>query len=139
MTAASYIRKTRKQFYRYVPPNIPRGSIRRFARRIADQFNVERIVLFGSFAHGAPHAWSDVDLLVVMAAHNELNQAIRIKLAMGREFPLDLIVRTPDRFLSQLRRGDSFLTEIMGKGIVLYEKRGSKVAEKSGSRSTGGK
>ncbi len=122
MTTKAASTTGRDRYYRYVPPDIPLSAIRRFARRVAERFHPEKIVLFGSFAHGTPHEYSDVDLLVVMPASNEIDQAIRITLAFDREFPLDLIVRTPQRLGRRLAEGDSFLSEIMGKGIVVYEK-----------------
>src|SRR5258708_7026260 len=105
-------------YYRYLPPNIPRAAIRRFALRIAERFDPEKIILFGSFAYGTPHEYSDVDLLVIMPAYDEVNQSIRIMLAFDSLFPLDLIVRTPKRLLRRLADGDSFLQEITTQGIV---------------------
>jgi len=136
MFARPRSKDARELYYRYVPPNIPLSAIRRFARRLAEKFEPEKIILFGSFAYGTPHEYSDVDLLVVMPAYNEINQSIRIKLAFDREFPLDLIVRTPERFRRRLEQGDSFLSEITAKGIVVYEKRNEVVGQKSRSRST---
>jgi predicted nucleotidyltransferase len=107
--------------YRYRSPHIPLSAIRRFARRIAERFQPEKIILFGSYAYGTPHADSDVDLLVVMAAADEINQSIRITLAFQPVFPLDLIVRTPERLRRRLADGDWFLREIVDIGKVLYE------------------
>jgi predicted nucleotidyltransferase len=45
---------------------IPMRIIRALAKIIAEKFNPEEIILFGSHAYGRPHAWSDVDFLVVM-------------------------------------------------------------------------
>src|SRR5438132_4545545 len=134
MVAKTQSKTGREQYYRYLPPNIPLAAIRRFARRIAEKFDPEKIVLFGSFAYGTPHEWSDVDLLVVMPASNEINQSIRITLAFDREFPLDLIVRTPQRLRRRLAEGDSFLSEIVGQGIVVYEKRNPVVGKKGRRR-----
>src|SRR5579859_5154444 len=89
-TPAPYV-----QPYRYPSPNIPLAAIRRFARQIAERFHPEKIILFGSYAYGTPHAESDVDLLVIMPAYDVVNQAIRIDLAFEHPFSLDLIVRTP--------------------------------------------
>jgi predicted nucleotidyltransferase len=69
--------------------------IRRFARDVAARFDPERIVLFGSYAYGDPHDDSDVDVLVVMATRNQIDQAARISLAIDPPFPLDIVVRTP--------------------------------------------
>src|SRR5438477_6044677 len=85
------------QPYRYASPNIPLSAIRRFARRIAERFKPDKIILFGSYAYGKPHNESDVDLLVIMRTKNTVDQAIRIKTAFKRLFSLDLIVRTPSK------------------------------------------
>jgi predicted nucleotidyltransferase len=135
MVVKSQKNKTgREQYYRYLPPNIPLAAIRRFARRIAERFDPEKIILFGSFAYGTPHEWSDADLLVVMPAREEHTKAARIQLSFERVFPLDLIVRTPKRFRRGLADGDSFLCEIMANGMIVYEKRDSGLGAKSGRR-----
>jgi len=99
------------------------SAIRRFARRIAERFHPDRIILFGSYAYGTPHNESDVDLLVIMPAHDVVNQAIRIWNAFDDPFSLDLIVRTPKQIERGLRPDDPdwFLREVMEKGKVLYE------------------
>src|SRR6266571_5411326 len=79
----------------YRGPNVPMAMIRRFARDVAERFQPEKIILFGSHAYGQPHADSDVDILVVMPARNPLDQAVRISLEIDPPFPLDIIVRTP--------------------------------------------
>src|SRR5438128_4216805 len=79
----------------YRGADIPMRVIRRFARQVAERFQPEKIILFGSYAYGTPHADSDVDILVIMPARNELDQAVRIRLSVDYNFPLDLLVRTP--------------------------------------------
>src|SRR5919205_187899 len=81
----------------YRGADIPMRVIRRFARQVAERFQPEKIILFGSYAYGTPHEDSDVDILVVMPARNQIDQAFRIRLAFPRPFALDLIVRTPRR------------------------------------------
>jgi predicted nucleotidyltransferase len=111
------------QPYRYASPNIPMTAIRRFARRIAERFHPQKIILFGSYAYGTPHNESDVDLLVIMPAYDVVNQAIRIRRAFERPFVFDLIVRTPKQIEQGLRDDNWFLKEIIEKGKVLYEAR----------------
>lgn len=41
------------------------AAIEAFTARIAERYRVERVVLFGSYALGTPHALSDIDILVV--------------------------------------------------------------------------
>ena len=109
------------QPYRYASPNIPLTAIRRFARRIAERFQPDKIILFGSYAYGKPHEESDVDLLVIMRTKNAIDQSIRISLAFERLFSFDLIVRTPWQIERGLKDDDWFLREIIEKGKVLYE------------------
>ena len=106
----------------YRGANVPMAVIRRFVRAVAERFQPEQIILFGSHAYGTPHDDSDVDILVVMPARNELAQAARIDRAVDPRFPLDLVVCTPKNIAWRLKEGDSFLGEIMTKGKVLYEK-----------------
>src|SRR5438093_9083483 len=106
----------------YRGADVPMRVIRRFARQVAEQFHPQKIILFGSYAYGTPHEDSDVDILVVMPARNEIDQAVRIDRAIDPLFPLDLIVCTPKNLAWRLNEGDSFLREIVTKGKVLYEK-----------------
>jgi predicted nucleotidyltransferase len=108
--------------------------IRRFARDVAQRFQPDKIVLFGSYAYGTPHADSDVDILVVMPARNQLDMAVRISVAIDPPFPLDIIVRTPKNLKWRLEEGESFLCEITSKGKILYEKNDRRVGAKSRSR-----
>ena len=96
--------------------------IRRYAHAIAEEFHPDKIILFGSFAYGTPHPDSDVDLLVVMPAGDQHNQAVRIRYRLAAPFPVDLIVRTPKEMNWRLEEGESFLTTIVSQGKLLYEK-----------------
>src|SRR5881394_3914022 len=103
--------------------DIPLAEIRRFAHQVGKRFHPDKIILFGSYAYGTPHAESDVDLLVIMPCRNAIDQSIRIDLAFERPFSFDLIVRTPYQIKQGLKEGDCdwFLREITEKGIMLYE------------------
>src|SRR5438876_10584224 len=75
------------QPYRYRSPNIPLSAIRRFARQIGECFHPDKIILFGSYAYGRPHEESDVDLLVVMPASNEISNRSRPLKLLLAHFP----------------------------------------------------
>ena len=124
------------QPYRYASPNIPLAAVRRFARQIAERFQPEKIILFGSYAYGKPHEESDVDLLVIMRTKGAIDQSIRIKMAFERLFSLDLIVRTPWQIERGLKDDNWFLREIMEKGKVLYEARDRQVGSKGRAAAT---
>src|SRR5437899_10281648 len=106
----------------YWGADVPMRVIRQFARAVAEKFQPDKIILFGSHAYGTPKADSDVDILVIMPAYNQGSKARRIRATVPAPFPMDLIVRTPETLRWRLKEGDSFHTEIMSKGKVLYEK-----------------
>jgi predicted nucleotidyltransferase len=118
----------------YRAPDVSTAAIRRYARQVAERFAPERIILFGSHAYGRHHADSDVDILVVMPARNQHDQAVKIRLALSAPFPMDLLVRTPKEFHWRLPEGESFLKEIVSRGKVLYEKRNRRVVAIGRSR-----
>jgi predicted nucleotidyltransferase len=118
----------------YWGAEVPLRVIRRFARQVAERFQPDQIILFGSHAYGTPHADSDVDILVVMQARNQHDQAVRIRWAIPASFPMDFIVRTPKNLGWRLAEGESFHTEIVTRGKVLYKKSDSGVGPKSRKR-----
>ncbi len=103
----------------------------RFAREVAERFQPDKIILFGSYANGQPDQDSDVDILVVMPTRNQIDQAVRISLDISPPFPVDLIVRTPENLRWRLEEGDWFLREVMSTGKLLYEKTDGGVGTES--------
>jgi len=97
-------------------------QIQSFVEQVAIRFRPMQVILFGSHAYGEPTEDSDVDLMVLMR-HRGPSAAIagKIRLACPREFPMDLIVRTPAEIRRQLGIGDPFLSKIIEHGVVLYE------------------
>jgi predicted nucleotidyltransferase len=112
-----------------VPPlkerkRIPMKTIRAIANLIADNFNPEQIILFGSHAYGNPTGWSDVDMLVIMdTPDGELETALAISESLpSLAFRVDIIVRSREVFEKRKKLGDWFLRDIDEKGKVLYER-----------------
>jgi uncharacterized protein len=111
---------------------VKRFQIRAFCNAIARKFRPRKIVLFGSYAYGKPTEDSDVDVLVIMPFNRKLGRkSLEIRQRIPADFPLDLIVRTPEFIAQRLQWGDCFLREILAKGDVLYDATGSGVGGKS--------
>ncbi len=97
-------------------------EIEDFGRRIGQEFDVDQVVLFGSYAHDAPTKGSDVDLLVVMDHDGKgWRMATKIRQRLRPHFSLDLLVRSAEQLQQRLTMGDCFFKEITEKGKVLYE------------------
>lgn len=99
-------------------------TIRRIAQHIAQRFNPEQIILFGSHAYGEPTVDSDVDLLVVMdTPKDEMEAMVEIAKSLPiLTFGVDVIVRSRRTLERRKRLGDWFLREVTEKGKVLYER-----------------
>lgn len=99
-------------------------QIREVAQRIGKEFSPQRIILFGSYAYGNPTPDSDVDLLVITPFEGHwVNKAVEIQLKIRFPFPVDLLVRTPEKICERLEMGDGFMREIVTKGKLLYRSR----------------
>ncbi len=113
-----------------VPPinkrkRIPMRAIRAIAKHIAEKFDPEEIILFGSHAYGKPTAWSDVDLLVVMDTPKgeEFEKSLEIRETLpSLTFGVDVVVRSRKSIEKRKRLGDWFLVDVTEKGKVLYER-----------------
>ncbi len=72
------------------------AAIKDVVAQIATQFNLRRIILFGSYAYGYPKPESDVDLLVVMdTSLSETRQAVEILKTISYRFGIDLLMYRP--------------------------------------------
>ena len=98
-------------------------KIQALAKKIGRHFHPDKIILFGSYAYGAPAHDSDVDLLVSYQCTWPAvrAQAVAIRQAVDCPFPVDLLVRTPEQVEERLRLGDSFVERGDEPRKVLYE------------------
>lgn len=107
----------------YTP--ITEKMLQNMTRRIVEEFQPEKIILFGSHAYGQPEFHSDIDLLVVTNRHRRKSVFERDRLVAKVARPpgvaMDVIVRSPAEVAYRLRIGDPFFREVMNKGQVLFE------------------
>lgn len=104
---------------------LPVELLDKIIRKITQLFDVEKIILFGSYAYGKPRKDSDVDLFIIMETKKRPSERrIMIsRLFRDREAPMDFIVRTPKEVKRRLNMGDFFVKKILEKGHLLYEKK----------------
>ena len=77
---------------------VAQNAIGDFGRQIVERFGAQKVILFGSYANGVPTIDSDVDLLIVMPFNGRsVDESVKIRMALRPTFPVDLLVRTPDR------------------------------------------
>jgi predicted nucleotidyltransferase len=101
---------------------IDEKSIFELRDRIAAEFQPQRIIMFGSYAHGNPNEDSDLDVLVILRyVGSGLKKAVEILNRIEPRIPVDLVVRTPEEVRQRLQANDFFLAEVLRHGRVLYE------------------
>ena len=98
------------------------NQIKKFCRQIGEQFGAERVILFGSYARGKATADSDVDILVIGSFEGRnVDKSVEIRMKWRPKFPLDILIRTPEKVRQRIKMGDCFMREILEQGKVLYE------------------
>lgn len=104
-------------------------TIMALCERIVREFHPERVILFGSYAHGCPTEDSDLDLLVVLPFQGKpLHKSLEILNRIDVRFPIDLLARRPDDTARRYEQGDPLIREALDRGKVLYERHSQRVA-----------
>lgn len=108
-----------------------RAKIKEIAEKIKREYNPERIILFGSYAWGKPHKWSDVDLFIVKKSRKrriDRGYELRKKLSGSNLPPLDLLVYTPEEINKGININHNlFLEDIVRNGKILYAQKNSEI------------
>jgi predicted nucleotidyltransferase len=102
------------------------ATIQQIADRIADRFQPEKIILFGSYARREAHDHSDLDLLIVMetlAPRGQRSSPILKMLAQDYAEPIDIVVRSAQALKDWEQVPGSFAHQVLTEGIVLYDRQ----------------
>lgn len=94
-------------------------------KKIVQEYQPDKIVLFGSYAWGKPTENSDVDLFIIKkSAKRRIDRAreLRAKLIGNKFPPMDLLIYTPEELDGRVAIGDFFIKDVLEKGKVLYAK-----------------
>jgi len=94
-------------------------------RRITENLNPNKIILFGSYATGTPTEASDIDLLIVkdsnLPTHIE-NRKVR-KMLSDLKIPVDVIVKSIKEFEIYKEIIGTIIYSANKFGKVIYESR----------------
>ena len=94
-----------------------------------EPLNLDKVILFGSYAYGTPNIDSDIDLYVVTKDEytpqnwkekSELTRKVSRKLRdLRSKFAIDLIVHTKEMNRKFIELNSSFSREILSKGSLI--------------------
>jgi uncharacterized protein len=94
-------------------------------KRLVDNLDIEKIILFGSFVKGTFTKDSDIDLFVTLNTKKKGidRHAMVSELLEPREISMDIIIKTPAELKKREKYFDPFIKNIQMNGKVLYEKK----------------
>ena len=93
--------------------------------KIAERFNPDKIILFGSYASNTQNTNSDIDLLIIKDTDKPIQYRdfeIR-KYLIGMTIPMDIIVYTNAEFEEERNDKYSFINSTLKTSKVLYERQ----------------
>ena len=94
-----------------------------FIALLSNGITVDRVMLFGSYANGTPHEWSDIDLAVVSPDFEGMptsrRQARLAVLTLDRDRRIAPLGYAPSEYQDPGRH--SFLGEILRTGRTVYQ------------------
>jgi predicted nucleotidyltransferase len=97
-------------------------TVRNYAREIEEQgVHLREVILYGSFAKGTQHEWSDIDVALVADEFEGLPDDLDLFLRVGIKKPYIRI--EPNTYPTDyFREEDPFIREIKKDGIVILQK-----------------
>jgi predicted nucleotidyltransferase len=94
--------------------------------KIKNEYQPEKIILYGSYAYGKPTRDSDIDLFIVKETDKRrVDRFVEVSTLIyqpGRHISIQPLVRTPREVEERLAMGDAFIEDIITKGQLLYAK-----------------
>lgn len=108
----------RRQEYRQALEDTVLDIVAALGRKI----EVERAILFGSYAGGRRDLFTDLDILVVMESSQDfVTRTAAMYQYLSAPVDLDLLVYTPEELERNRDRG--FIRQALEKGTIIYEKQ----------------
>jgi len=102
-------------------------SLEKYLKVLTHRLRVDKVILFGSFAHGDVNEASDIDLLVIADFKEDFLDRIGLLLELNRFlFPLEPLGYTPQEFDKMVAQANPFILEVLEKGKVIYDARQDK-------------
>ena len=107
-----------------IEPPYSKSLINTILKRLVENLDVIKVILFGSYVSGNPTKDSDLDLLIIIntKAKGIKRYAMVSELLEPRKIPMDIIVKTPEELEDRTKKFDPFIRNILKTGKILYEK-----------------
>jgi len=112
-----------------------KNDLDNIVKKITEKIKPEAIILFGSYANGKPHEYSDLDFLIVIDKKKlrrkeriNLEYSIR-KILYETGVPVDLIIKGTEE-IREWGNVEGSITQVAVKnGKILYEREKGKISK----------
>jgi len=94
--------------------------------KIKNNYNPEKIILFGSYVYGNPKEESDIDLFIIKDENKKrIDRFCEVMHLLKdiKDISIEPIVFTNEELQERIKLEDDFILEIINKGRVLYERK----------------
>lgn len=100
-------------------------EIYNITQQLIEKYKPEKIILFGSVAHGKFGSDSDLDFFIIKQTKKRFHERVMeaLKTLPSHRLPIDFIVYTPKELRQEVALGDFFVEEILEQGQILYDKK----------------
>lgn len=103
---------------------IERKIINQMVEKIVKEYQPKKVILFGSYAYGAPTEDSDIDLLIIKDTDKRrIDRWVEVKRILrdlSGNLAVSPFVYTENEIKERTAIKDFFIEEILQKGEVLY-------------------
>ena len=97
-------------------------ELRKLKKQIVENYQPEKIILFGSLAWGKVNRDSDIDLLVIKNSKKDYwERAKEIARIIDIDVPTDVINISTKELAQQVAIDDRFIIDILENGKIIYE------------------
>ena len=105
---------------------ISKTKIADVVNTIAENYDPDKIILFGSYATGTASDDSDLDFIIVKETNKPKHRRGREvrRFLLGAMIPIDLKIYTPNEFENERSFHLSFLNSALKDSILIYERDG---------------
>jgi len=104
----------------------PRQELKLIVQRIVETYAPDKIILYGSYAYGAPRPGSDFDLLIIKETtdppRERYVQVCKALWSLPKTISVEPVVLTDAELMWRLEIGDQFYQNIVRRGRTLYER-----------------
>ena len=101
-----------------------KNALDQILRVLAEKYQPQKVILFGSMATGEIREWSDIDLVIIKETPKRFLARLKeVALLCQSPVGVDYLVYTPREFEQLVAENNPFIQiEIIQKGKVIYER-----------------